>query len=74
MLLARTGDGMDISGRLLFRLVNALARSITMCSISAFDVEGECGVQRRISVLEVQRNSFPFISLSGKSSELVAEA
>lgn len=75
MLLARTGDGMEISGRLLFRLVKARARSITMGSISAFDGESKGGVQRRIiNVLQVQRNSFPFISLSGSSSELVAEA
>lgn len=75
MLLARTGDGMEISGRLLFRLVKARARSITMGSISGFDVEGKGGVQRRIiNVLEAQRNGFPFVSLSGRSSELAAEA
>lgn len=53
MLLARTGDDMEISGRLLFRLVKARARSITIGSISAFDAEGKGGVQRQIiNVLE----------------------
>lgn len=79
MLLARTGDGMEISGRLLFRLVKARARSITMAWIFAFDAESKGGVQRRIiNVFEVQRNGFPFVSLSGlvqsRSSELAAEA